>query len=352
MTVHTEIRPCIHGRASEIEAPTSEVPARTALKRFIIRHFERGMGAQLAALAADTHFKLWRIAHRDGSYAEFYAQVIAARLARGGSHRTLGTRDYWTEFLPLSATSRESPGFRDRGRKYFEWFLDRGLRRDMTCIDYGCGSLRVGQHFIDHLDTGRYLGLDVIDRFYRDGMSLIEGNIILKRQPRFLVINAEALERARGAGADLIFSTAVLQHVPPAEVARFLGNIIGLMHRDTAAIIHFRAAMATTRITASTWTHVPVSLISEISRIDPMMHTRIADGVNKEDARYYRAVLVLSRNSSTLSQWFRRNEPRLPSMKHLSISPRGHHAAHHSRSRLHLPDRAAATSDDGHGDVP
>ncbi|HTN98165.1 MAG TPA: class I SAM-dependent methyltransferase [Nordella sp.] len=348
MTVHTEIRPRVHARAAEIEAPTVDVPTRPALKRFIISQFERGTGAQLAAFATDTHFKLWRITHRGGSYAEFYAQAIAARMPRGGSRRTLGPPDYWTEFLPLSAARRDSSGFRDRGRKYFDWFLNRGLRRDMTCIDFGCGSLRVGQHFIDYLDTGRYLGLDIIDRFYRDGMSLIEGNVILRRQPRFLVINTEALERAHGARADLIFSTAVLQHVPPAEVARFLGNIIGLMHRDTAAIIHFRAAMATTRIAASTWTHVPISLISEISRIDPMMHTRIMDGVNKEDARSYRAVLVLSRNSAALGQWF----PKFPSMNHPSISPRGHHAACRSPSRLHLPDRAAATAADGHGDAP
>jgi len=310
------------------------------------------MGAQLTAFATDTHFRIWRITHRGGSYAEFFAQVIATRQARGGSHRTLGTRDYWTEFLPLSASSRDSSGFRDRGRKYFDWFLNRGLRRDMTCIDYGCGSLRVGQHFIGHLDTGRYFGLDIIDRFYRDGMSLIEGNVILKRQPRFLVINADALERARDARADLIFSTAVLQHVPPAEVAMFLGNIIGLMHGDTTAIIHFRAAMATARIAASTWTHVPISLISEISRIDPMMHTRIVDGVNKEDARFYRAVLVLSRNPAALSQWFRLNEPKLPSINLPSISPRGRHAVRRSPSRLHLPDRAAATAADGHGDAP
>lgn len=345
MTVHTEIRPHVHARASQIAAPTLDVPMRPALKRFIISQFERGMGAQLAAFASETYFRLWRITHRGGSYAEFYAQIIATR---GGSHRALGTRDYWTEFLPLSAASRDASGSRDRGRKYFDWFLDRGLRRDMTCIDFGCGSLRVGQHFIDYLDAGRYLGLDIIDRFYRDGMSLIKGNVILKRQPRFLVINAEALERAHGARADLIFSTAVLQHVPPAEVARFLGNIVGLMHRDTAAIIHFRAARATARIAASTWTHVPISLISEVSRIDPTMHTRIMDGVNKEDARSYRAVLVLSRNSAALGQRFRK----FPSMNHPSISPRGHHAVRCSPSRLHLPDRAAATAADGHGDAP
>src|SRR5437868_11814926 len=186
MTVHTQIRLRPYERAAETEATTGEVPARPALRRFIIRQFERGMGAQLTAFATDTHFRIWRITHRGGSYAEFFAQVIATRQARGGSHRTLGTRDYWTEFLPLSASSRDSSGFRDRGRKYFDWFLNRGLRRDMTCIDYGCGSLRVGQHFIGHLDTGRYFGLDIIDRFYRDGMSLIEGNVILKRQPRFL----------------------------------------------------------------------------------------------------------------------------------------------------------------------
>lgn len=305
MTVHSRTRPDFSVHAPAAGAKAADCAPRNTLKRLIIRRFERGMGAQFAALAADARYTLWRMSHRDGTYAEFYAQSIAARLERGGSHRTLGAQDYWTEFLPYSSATRDASDFRARGRNYFDWFLSRGLKPDMTCIDYGCGSLRVGQHFIEYLDTGRYLGLDIIDRFYRDGMSMMEGNVILRRQPRFLVITDEALERAREAEADLIFSTSVLQHVPPDEVARFLGNIIGLMHDDCVAIIHFRAAMTPARIAANSWTHAPASLMTAIACISPKMHTRIEDGVSTGDPRYYRAVLVLSRNLRLLRQWFR-----------------------------------------------
>lgn len=346
MTVHREIRWRAHASAQAVEAAPAITASRISVKRLIIQRFERGLGAHLAALMADTRFKLWRLTHREGSYADFYAHVIAARLARGGSHRTLGPRDYWTELLPLGAGSRDPSDFRARGKEYFDWFLSRNLRRDMMCIDYGCGSLRVGQHFIEYLDTGGYLGLDIIDRFYRDGMSMMEGRVVLRHQPRFLIIDAETLMRAREARPDLIFSTSVLQHVPPDEVAVFFANIIGLMHKDSVAIIHFRAAMTTARIAASTWTHRPVSLITTISCIDPSMHTRMEDGPTAADARYYRAVLVLSRNPASLRQWFTRPAPKLP-----SVSQRGPHDVRPSLPHIHLSRHDGAIANDSRSDT-
>jgi cyclopropane fatty-acyl-phospholipid synthase-like methyltransferase len=199
----------------------------------------------------------------------------------------------------------DSPELRRRGRNLFEWFRSRSLRRDMTCIDYGCGRLRVGQHFIDYLDGGRYLGLDIVDSFYREGLARISGKVVARSQPRFLTISAEALGRARAMRPDLIFSTAVVQHVPPRELAAYFANIIAMMDKHSTAIVHFKAAPMTTRIAAVSWAHSPASLIAAISESDPEMHARIEDA-GPPGAGFRRDALIFSRDVRKLSKWLRK----------------------------------------------
>jgi len=291
MTVHIE------------ERPIGRVASRTRPKKFIIGRLERGWGRNLAALATDFGFALWRIRHRNASFAQFYAHLAAARLARGGAHKTLATRRYWTGLSPLGASLLDTAEFRKRGWKEFDWFLRRNLRCDMTCIDYGCGNLRIGQHFIEYLEARRYLGLDIIDSFYRDGLTMIDGKIISRSQPRFLVISDEALQRASAARADLIFATTVIQHVPPQELTMFFGNVIGLMHETSVAIVHYKTALVSARIGATAWAHSPVSLISVIACVDPQMHVRIEDAADKTGARHRREVLIFSRSAAMLHEW-------------------------------------------------
>jgi hypothetical protein len=291
MTVHTEERPI--GRVASHALP----------KKFTIGRHERSWGRNLAALATDVGFALWRIRHRNASFAQFYAHLIAARLARGGAYKTLATRRYWTGLSPLGAPLLDPAEFRKRGRKEFDWFLRRNLRRDMTCIDYGCGNLRIGQHFIDYLDSGRYLGLDIIDSFYRDSLTMLDGKIIARSQPRFLVISDETLQRASAARADLIFATTVIRHVPPQELTMFFGNVIGLMHETSVAIVHYKTALVSARIGATAWAHSPVSLISAIACVDPQMHVRIEDAADKTGARHRREALIFSRSAAMLHEW-------------------------------------------------
>ena len=233
----------------------------------------------IGALIADMGFALWRLRHRGASFGEFYA-------------RRIGTP-------PV-----EPAEFRSRGADCFKWFRERNLRPDMSCIDYGCGSLEVGQHFIEHLDPGHYLGLDIVDSSYRDGLALISGKLVASRQPRFMTINEEALARAREMRPDLVFSTAFIQHVPPQELSRHLGNIIAMMHEHTTAIVHFKTAPITTRIAANGWAHPPVALIAAIGACDPDMPARIEDAGNP-GAGLRRDALIFSRDIERLSRWLR-----------------------------------------------
>src|SRR5687767_4171104 len=47
------------------------------------------------------------------------------------------------------------------GRLQFDHLVASGLTPQMRLADIGCGALRGGVHFIDHLDNGNYFGLDL-----------------------------------------------------------------------------------------------------------------------------------------------------------------------------------------------
>jgi hypothetical protein len=286
MNTHMEIR-----QEDVTIADTAESAIGANTKRFQHRR-----GVNLAALATDIGFALWRLRHRNACFCDYFAHSVAAGLARGGAHKTLG-----------SAPLLDPADFRKRGRKEFDWFRLRNLRRDMTCIDYGCGSLRLGQHFIEYLDRGRYLGLDIVDSFYRDGLTMIDGKIISRSQPRFLIISDEALQRASAARADLIFAMTMIQHVPPQELCMFFGNVIRLMHETSIAIVNYKTALVTARIGANAWAHSPVSLISAIAAVDPEMHVRIEDAAGKTGRRHRREALIFSRSTARLHEWLRRS---------------------------------------------
>ncbi|MFC3695612.1 sugar-transfer associated ATP-grasp domain-containing protein [Chenggangzhangella methanolivorans] len=278
--------------------PRSFVAAKLAVDRF----FERGIGGRAAGTLADMRFARWRRANPGATYADFYAHRATLRLERGGAHKTLGLRHYRADPLFASVT-HETAQFSNRGRRYFRWFEDRALRSDMVCVDYGCGSLRVGQHFIRHLEPGRYIGLDVVDRFFRDGLTLLGPELVAEKRPYLSAIDAASLEFAARRNPDLIYSTAVLQHVPPAELDAYFGAIVGMMGPRAVAVVNFKSADSTVRIGSSAWAHSFPKLLSSLDRVDPKLivwHEPQPAGDGDDHAQ---AMLIIARAPDQLAKW-------------------------------------------------
>ena len=141
----------------------------------------------------------WRMRHPDADYAKYYADRIVARLDRGKGHPSLG-RQLWKKSVfekPEGEWSEDA--FARRGLEQFEKVKSLGITPASTVLDYGCGSLRIGQHFIRCLNPGRFWGLDVTDRFYNDGLALLEDGLAAEKQPHLHVIDDDTLAAARSA---------------------------------------------------------------------------------------------------------------------------------------------------------
>jgi len=208
----------------------------------------------------DRKFRAWKKSNPEGTFAEFYVADAESRIARGQQHSTLGMRGWSSR--GSTAVDWDINNFSGRGLVNWHQILALGLTPDMRCVDYGCGSLRLGQHAIRYLDPGNYFGVDLSDAFFTAGLKLLPPEMIESKQPRFGIISDALLESVRKWAPDFIFANAVLQHVAPDEVDRFLGNLKAMMTRATSAYLIYVSGERLHRIKPVTWSY-PDALLEE-----------------------------------------------------------------------------------------
>lgn len=201
-------------------------------------------------------YVLWRIMNWRGGYGEFYSRVIDDKLSQGGLHRTLGTHTWDIADGPAWASME----FEKRGMEILPDLAAFGLTSDSVCVDYGCGSLRIGQHLIRNLGPGCYWGLDVTDTFFQPASAALPADLIATKKPNLHVISDDVLGRLERKPPDFVFSYAVLKHVPPKELDAFFDRFMRLIGPRTIALVYFADA-PTERIAPMSWFHPAEQLI-------------------------------------------------------------------------------------------
>jgi SAM-dependent methyltransferase len=173
----------------------------------------------------------YRREHPDASFAQFYVDKALASIRAGQAHSTLGLR--------LLARSPEGTGdadFFEAGRAAFERYRRiLGVEPRHRVLDYGCGSLRVGIHFLEYLDIGHYMGLDVT-RDYIDIGASAAGNLVRSKQPVLASIGPDTIANGKDFAADFVISNAVSYHVHPDEIEAYFGSLAALCSKPGAML--------------------------------------------------------------------------------------------------------------------
>src|ERR1700676_645856 len=83
---------------------------------------------------------------KNPDHVSYYRAVMKSDAARSdeaavGSH----THDSWLKL----------------GQMQFDYLVSHGLKPGLRMLEIGCGNLRAGRLFIDHLDAGDYYGIDI-----------------------------------------------------------------------------------------------------------------------------------------------------------------------------------------------
>lgn len=173
----------------------------------------------------------WLAAHPGASYAQYYVEETRRQIDAGMmTYSNIGL-DVDIGFM------------KKRARRILEAFQRAGCRPHHVVVDYGCGSLWIGEAFMDYLEPGNYIGLDVADGFYTEALTRFPAGYVAARRPMLRVISEDSLREVRERRPDFILSTGVLMHVPPEDLAGYFAGLTAVALPHTRIEISHNAAL-------------------------------------------------------------------------------------------------------------
>ncbi|HWA88901.1 MAG TPA: class I SAM-dependent methyltransferase [Rhizomicrobium sp.] len=177
----------------------------------------------------DERFRQFKQEHPETSFAKYAMDRVIARMAKGNVKNPDAA-------LTIALCNPEK--FWDAAEgKARRWLKSMKLKKTDRMIEYGCGSLRLGAHFIRYLDPGCFFGMDVISGFYELGLQALGAELAAQKKPKLGVIDEETLAAGVAFGADIVCSNTVCVHVHPDEMDEYFRNLIRLTARPGARLV-------------------------------------------------------------------------------------------------------------------
>jgi hypothetical protein len=166
-----------------------------------------------------SRFEDWQKKNPSKTFKDYFAETVEAKLQKGRTHETLGGNLRQGDY----ATS---------GRGIFQRLLNNGLKPSDVCVDYGCGTLRIGQHLIDYLGPRGYWGLDISQYLLDEGRKLVGEELWAEKEPQLRIISPQAVTEVAATKPKMMFSFAVLLHVHPDELNEYAGNVMTIIGKQ------------------------------------------------------------------------------------------------------------------------
>lgn len=177
----------------------------------VIRRLTRAIREPKAAAQrlAETSL-LWahRLAGRP--YHAYYARVVD-RVASQDPQGAIGA--LWEEM----------------GTLQFDFLVAEGLRPEHRLLDFGCGCLRGGLHFIRYLEPGHYTGVDISAVVLEAGRKFLREAGLEAKRPALLHTTDLSLGDLQGQAFDFILAQSVLTHMPEREIGELFRRIPSVM---------------------------------------------------------------------------------------------------------------------------
>lgn len=183
----------------------------------------------------------WRRKNPGRPVKDWYRERMQGAL-NGGLHSTIGG-------------NLRSGEFSKAGDSEFAALVRLGLKPTDVCVDYGCGTLRIGQHAIRYLDAGHYWGMDIAQDFLTVGRELV-GALDAEKAPNLRVISPQSIAEVASKAPAFVFSYKVMQHVHPDELNEFLEHIVTIIGPSGRAFIFSKwTENETVQYKAMGWAH-------------------------------------------------------------------------------------------------
>ena len=164
------------------------------------------------------------------------------RLARDASIR-LRNRDhvsYYREVMrhDVAENPRGAVGTPSRerwlalGKLQYDYLCEHGLRAVHDVLEIGCGNLRAGWRLIEHLEPGRYTGIDISPDVLLAANDTVEEFGLQDRDARLTLVRDLRFGWLPDARFDVIHAHSVFSHCPPEVILECFDHVGRILRPD------------------------------------------------------------------------------------------------------------------------
>ncbi|MYT30675.1 MULTISPECIES: class I SAM-dependent methyltransferase [unclassified Streptomyces] len=165
--------------------------------------------ARIAPYVRRTARDTWlRLKHPD--HVAYYRAVMASDTDRN-PEAAVGSRSH-ERWLAL-------------GEMQFDYLVEHGLRPGHRMLDIGCGNLRAGWRFIDHLDTGNYYGIDISPDILIAAKRTLATYELQDKLPHLTLTQDLKLDFLPAAHFDVVHAHSVFSHSPLPVIDECLAHV-------------------------------------------------------------------------------------------------------------------------------
>jgi SAM-dependent methyltransferase len=175
---------------------------------FMIRYAMRHPGRivpHARRLARDAVLRL-----RNPDHVSYYRAVMRSDAARS-DEGAVGSRTH-ESWLKI-------------GQMQFDYLVSHGLKPGMRMLEIGCGNLRAGRLFIEHLDAGGYYGIDISPDILLAAQRTLAEAGLQHKLPHLTLVQDLKLEFLPAGYFDVVHAHSVFSHSPIEVIDECLAHV-------------------------------------------------------------------------------------------------------------------------------
>jgi cyclopropane fatty-acyl-phospholipid synthase-like methyltransferase len=115
------------------------------------------------------------------------------------------------------------------GTLQFEFLISQGLQPEHKFLDLGCGCLRGGVKFINYLNKGNYIGIDINESLLKAGKLEIKENSLSEKCPLLLRSDSFGSE-LEVMDVDFAISVSLFTHLPISYIQEALLSVKSMLN--------------------------------------------------------------------------------------------------------------------------
>ena len=141
--------------------------------------------------------------------------------------------EYYADRMNRIVTRNPSWGLNLNKRFQLDYLQRCGMQPASTLLDYGCGAMAAGIHFIGFLDVGKYVGVDISSGVLQEGMRRLQQSGLARQEAQLKHLEGGLAAVVGDRKFDFIWAQSVLTHMPPDDILALLIEIRRHMHRQS-----------------------------------------------------------------------------------------------------------------------